>query len=350
MVESIPLINALLAAMGMTAAGATGNKIKLSAEDQAALKKYAKGVAKVTMGLDGLGGGPSTTNFVSAITKPLMAASGVADMVHAVKNGGFEGPSNTPSKKEDNTPNNKNNGDNNPPPPPVVSNKKPNWKEMTYDERMARAQEDLMNSHLSSSEAEKATKIAESKQRLRDAANNGWEALDETKMIDYKGPKKLKSSQEAIDASREKYLNGKPNSIDIDKLASEYKGYQKSKLNNKTVEQKSSDIMEYKRPLEKLRMIKPAASPEDILKFLGKNLSIMGILIKTLDADEAEAAEYEERYEEIADAFMHARTLEDVKIANQMAKDFEKDVGPKAMNAIKDKVMGSFNKEDKEEE
>ena len=182
------------------------------------------------------------------------------------------------------------------------------------------------------------------------------EITDDQIMGKPKDPSKI-SSQGAIDATRKHPVPMTDDRV----LASEQQSFLTSKRADATAKnpiiQKTDDILN-DRTRQDMTNTYPTEDPfeglsksdikeEEAPKFDFKlpAIAVATILTKVLGADEAEAEEYAERYQEIGDALKNINSIEDYKIATQMAKDFEKEVGSKAMNAISVKIKGK----DKEE-
>lgn len=116
-------------------------------------------------------------------------------------------------------------------------------------------------------------------------------------------------------------------------------------LNDNLKERSDIDILQELDNIEHPKEVPDENAPTFDFKLPA--MAVATILAKVLGADKAEAEEYAERYQEIGDALKNINSVEDYKIATQMAKDFEKEVGSKAMNAIRDKIKKGDNEEEK---
>ena len=146
------------------------------------------------------------------------------------------------------------------------------------------------------------------------------------------------SDPEAVQISRENFMEGQPNSLDTDKAVSELKGQKKSALRNRSVMQDASDILEHHKAPEDTRMTNKALSDEGlndalgIVKSIGKKTPalLLGALAANLkesspvygaDAMEVDAEDFLKEMRR----FALSDDPKDRKIFNQMFKDYLKD-------------------------
>ena len=221
----------------------------------------------------------------------------------------------------------------------TASKTKPDWKNMTYEERMAQANKDLFsNSKLDNDAAKKG---------LRQAQNRAWDkergrTLNESEIKnfeEFRKPEPLHSN-EAVDLSREKFMEGKANSLDTDKAISELKGQQKAKLRNRTVTQDSSDILEHHKAPEDTRMTNKALEGDQVKKLLGLGVGgIIGGIANALPLAGADAIEEEK--EELTDflkeiqKYINSKDPKDREIGRKMMEDYFKDRGTSIEEILK---------------
>ena len=186
----------------------------------------------------------------------------------------FAGFGGDPNNKDD-----KNNDDKNPPPP--VPAKKPKENKLdrdlkNYDDKLKAAREARKRG---------GTEIEVDESQFMGGSKAAHKAEKMKNM----------SSPEAVQISRERYMEGKPNSLDTDKAVSELHGQQKAKFRNRTVTQDSSDILEHQRAPEDMRMTNKALSDDKLKKALGLGVGgIIGGIANALPLAGAEAYELDE--------------------------------------------------------
>lgn len=279
---TIPLIKALLEAMGLTAAG-SAKPTKAEGKEANKADKYARGAA--------------ATAAAIGSKNPIKAVMGVKDMIDSIHDDPYEGLSEEEKKKLAEEANssvegfggepdkdNKNNNDKKPPKPPVVPASKPR-KELQLPEDYNNLDSyNKKNAHY----------------EVADEGRSRWGkelVIDESSIMG--GPKHPNktgmSDPEAVQISRERYMDGKPNSLDTDKAWSELKGQQKSRFRNRTVTQDASDILEHKRAPEDMRMTNKALSDDKLKKLLGLSAgTIIGGIANALPLAGADAYELDE--------------------------------------------------------
>lgn len=281
--EAIPLINALLAAMGLTAAGSAKGK-KYDVPEQ--VGKHASGALDATAGL-------LSKNPVKVVrgVKTMLTSGKAETPKEAIKdenydelpedmkkdladlvNKEFSGFGGDPDDKDKKPKNDKN------PPPPA---KKP--KEMKADSDLKDYNDRLAEARANRKRWGEEIEVTE------DQFMGGSKAAHKAEKM------KKMSSPEAVQRSREQFMEGKPNSLDTDKAVSEYKGYQKSQVANKPVEQSKTDILEYRRAPEDTRMTNKALPDDKLKKALGLGVGgIIGGIANALPLTGAEAYELDE--------------------------------------------------------
>ena len=287
--EAIPLINSLLEAMGITAAGsAKGKKYDIpngysKKEQKKDIENHIKRMSEDPY--DGL----------SEEQKKKLADEANA----AVEGFGGGDDDNKPNKP------------NKPPVPPAAPRKKLEMDAdlQNYNDRLAQAR----------------------------ANRKKWGkeiVIDESSIMG--GPKHSKnngmSSPEAVQISRDHFMEGQPNSLDTDKAMSELKGYEKSKVRNKTVTQDASDIMEYKRGPEETKMYNKALPDEKLKRALGLGVGgIIGGIANALPLSGADAYELDE--DELTDflksvqKYINSDDENDKEIGRAMMDAYLKDQG-----------------------
>lgn len=334
--EAIPLINALLAAMGLTAAGsAKGTKYDVPEQ----VNKHASGALDAAAGL-------ASKNPVKVVrgVKTMLTSGKAETPKEAIKddnyddlpedmkkdladlvNKDFAGFGGDPDDKD-----NKNNDDKNPPPPPA---KKP--KEMKLDR-------DLENYDDRLKAAKEARKRWGKEIVIDESSIMGGSKAAKTKGM---------SSPEAVQISRERFMEGKPNSLDTDKAVSELHGQQKAKLRNRTVTQNASDILEYRRAPEDMRMtnkysikkdpidkIKEENAPKFDSKFpaIAPIPVIIRILKEEFGMDDEDAEEVTDGINTIQYYDGNNASKEDKSIRDKMIDDLKKLLGFDIYQKVKD--------------
>lgn len=339
--EAIPLINALLEAMGLTAAGsAKGKKYDVPEKD---IKKL-KSAATTAMGLAG--------------KNPLKVASGIAGMMYddpyeglseeekqklaAEANAAVEGFGGDPDNKD-----NHNDDDNSGKAAGAAAtataakakaNKAPTPPESSYKPREELKLPDDYNE----------LDAFNRKNAHYDVANEGrnrWGrefVADESSFMG--GSKAAKrqgmSDPEAVQISRDRFMEGKANSLDTDKAISELHGQQKAKLRNRTVTQDSKDILEHQRAPEDMRMSNKALEGDQVKKLLGLGVGgIIGGIANALPLAGADAIEEEK--EELTDflkeiqKYINSKDPKDREIGRKMMEDYFKDRGTSIEEILK---------------
>ena len=235
--EAIPLIQSLLAAMGLTAAGSAKGK-KYNIPGGYSKKEQKKDIEEHIKRMEA----EEAIKDDNYDDLPEDMKKDLADLV----NKEFAGFGGEPDNKDNKPKNDKD------PPPPAA---KP--KEMKLDRDLENYDDKL-----------KAAK--EARKRWGEEIE-----VDESQFMGgskaaHKAEKmKNMSSPEAVQRSREQFMEGKPNSLDTDKAVSELHGQQKAKLRNKTVTQDASDILEHHVAPEDTRMTNKALSDDKLKKLLG---------------------------------------------------------------------------------
>jgi hypothetical protein len=311
--EAIPLINALLDAMGLTAAGsAKGKKYDVPEKDV----KKLKSAATTAIGLAG--------------KNPLKVASGIAGMMH---DDPYEGLSEEEKQKLANEansavegfggdPDNKNN----------KNDDKAKAAGAAATATGANTAKKNSGWHLDPDAQAKGDRLAAAK----DARKNwGREiVVDESSIMG--GSKAAKkqgmSDPEAVQISREKFMEGKANSLDTDKAISELHGQQKAKLRNRTVTQDASDILEHHKAPEDTRMTNKALPDDKLKKALGLGVGgIIGGIANALPLAGADAYELDE--DELTDflksvqKYINSDDENDKAIGRAMMDSYLEDLG-----------------------
>ena len=140
------------------------------------------------------------------------------------------------------------------------------------------------------------------------------------------------SDPEAVQISREKFMEGKANSLDTDKAISELKGQQKAKLRNRTATQDSSDILEHHKAPEDTRMTNKALPDDKLKKALGLGVGgIIGGIANALPLSGAEAYELDEDemkdFLESVNKYLSSDDENDKAIGRAMMDSFLEDMG-----------------------
>lgn len=354
--EAIPLINALLEAMGLTAAGsAKGKKYDVPEKDV----KKLKSAATTAMGLTG--------------KNPLKVASGIAGMMY---DDPYEGLSEEEKQKladEANAtvegyggdPDNRDNHNNNAgkaagaaagttkATESVAKNQpkkeKINYKDLTYKERMALANKHLEEGPnvLDPDAVKKGIKKAQNKAWNNDRYEN-WRPLDESKVMGGGRGNKTKgmSSQEAIDLSRERYLRNEPNYYDPNKVREAQKENAITKAKVQSYEKpleynaESPDMWNYKQSPEETRMTNKALEGDQVKKLLGLGVGgIIGGIANALPLAGADAIEEEK--EDLTDLlkeiqkYIYSNDPKDREIGRKMMEDYFKDRGTSMEEILK---------------
>ena len=140
------------------------------------------------------------------------------------------------------------------------------------------------------------------------------------------------SDPEAVQISREKFMEGKANSLDTDKAISELKGQQKAKLRNKTVTQNSSDILEHHKAPEDTRMTNKALPDDKLKKALSLGVGgIIGGIANALPLAGADAYELDEdeltEFLKSVQKYINSDDENDKAIGRAMMDSYLKDQG-----------------------
>jgi hypothetical protein len=148
------------------------------------------------------------------------------------------------------------------------------------------------------------------------------------------------SDPEAVQISRDRFMEGKANSLDTDKAISELHGQQKAKLRNRTVTQDSKDILEHQRAPEDMRMTNKALEGDQVKKLLGLGVgAIIGGMANALplagaDAIEEEKEDLTDLLEEIQ-KYINSEDPKDREIGRKMMEDYFKDRGTSIEEILK---------------
>lgn len=331
--EAIPLINALLAAMGLTAAG-SAKGTKYDVPEQAG--KHASGALDATAGL-------LSKNPVKVVrgVKTMLTSGKAETPKEAIKddelpedmkkdlaglvNKEFSGFGGDPDDKD-----NKNKDDKNPPPPIA----KP--KEMKADSDLKDYNDRLEEARTNRKRWGKEIIVDES------------QFMGGSKAAHKAAKMKNMSSPEAVQISREQFMEGKPNSLDTDKALSEYKGYQKSKIANRPVEQDRSDISsdidhskmynKYSIKEDPIDKIKEENAPKFDSKFpaVAPIPVIIRILKEEFGMDDEDAEEVTDEINTIQYYDGNNASKEDKSIKDKMIDDLKKLVGFDIYQKVKD--------------
>lgn len=140
------------------------------------------------------------------------------------------------------------------------------------------------------------------------------------------------SDPEAVQISREKFMEGKANSLDTDKAISELKGQQKAKLRNRTVTQDSSDILEHHKAPEDTRMTNKALPDDKLKKALSLGVGgIIGGIANALPLAGADAYELDEdeltEFLKSVQKYINSDDENDKEIGRAMMDSYLKDQG-----------------------
>ena len=140
------------------------------------------------------------------------------------------------------------------------------------------------------------------------------------------------SDPEAVQISREKYMEGQPNSLDTDKAISELHGQQKSKLRNRTVTQDSKDILEHHKGPEDTRMTNKALPDDKLKKALSLGVGgIIGGIANALPLAGADAYELDEdeltEFLKSVQKYIDSDDENDKEIGRAMMDSYLKDQG-----------------------
>jgi hypothetical protein len=326
--EAIPLINALLEAMGLTAAGsAKGKKYDIPSryskkEQKKDMEEHIKRMEAEEANKDdelpedmkkdlaeyvnkdfaGFGGDPDNKD-----KKPKDDAAKAAATAGATK--ATESVVKNQPKKE-----------------------KINYKDLTYEQRMA-----LANKHLK--EGPNNLDPDAAAKGFKQAQNRAWNkergrTVNESEVknaAEFRKPEPM-HSKEAVDISREHFMEGKPNSLDTDKAVSELHGQQKSKFRNRTVTQDAKDILEHHRSPEDTRMTNKALPDEKLKKALGLGVGgIIGGIANALPLAGAEAYELDkdemEDFLKSVNKYISSDDENDKAIGRAMMDSFLEDAG-----------------------
>lgn len=338
--EAIPLINALLEAMGLTAAGSAKGK-KYDVPEQ--VNKHASGALDAAAGL-------ASKNPVKVVrgVKTMLTSGKAEAPKEAIKdenydelpedmkkdladlvNKEFSGFGGDPDDKDKKPKNDKN------PPPPAA--KKP--KEMKADSDLKDYNDRLAEARANRKRWGEEIEVTE------DQFMGGSKAAHKAEKM------KKMSSPEAVQRSREQFMEGKPNSLDTDKAVSEYKGYQKSQVANKPVEQSKTDILEHRRAPEDMRMtnkysikkdpideIKEENAPKFDSKFpaIAPIPVIIRILKEEFGMDDEDAEEVTDGINTIQYYDGNNASKEDKSIRDKMIDDLKKLLGFDIYQKVKD--------------
>ena len=140
------------------------------------------------------------------------------------------------------------------------------------------------------------------------------------------------SDPEAVQISRERFMEDKPNSLDTDKAVSELKGLQKAKLRNRTVTQDSKDILEHHRAPEDMRMTNKALPDDKLKKALSLGVGgIIGGIANALPLAGADAYELDEdeltEFLKSVQKYINSDDENDKEIGRAMMDSYLKDQG-----------------------
>ena len=226
-----------------------------------------------------------------------------------------------------------------------------NYKDLTYEQRMA-----LANKHLKEGPNNLDPDAAE--KGFKQAQNKAWDkergrTLNESEIKNFEEFRKPEPlhSKEAVDLSREHFMEGKPNSLDTDKAVSELHGQQKAKFRNRTVTQDASDILEHHRAPEDTRMTNKALPDEKLKKALGLGVGgIIGGIANALPLAGAEAYELDkdemEDFLKSVNKYINSDDENDKAIGRAMMDSFLEDAGV----TIDDLIAKESEKEESVEE
>ena len=257
--EAIPLINSLLELMSLTAAGSTKGK-KYDIPQRYSKKEQKKDAERAAQLMH-----DDPYSGLSEEEKKKLA-----DEANATVEGFGGGDDNKNDKK--------------PPKPPVIPTTKPRKELQLPDDYKDLDAFGKKNAHI-------------------DVAKEGQNRWGKELVIDDSsimgGPKHPKnngmSSPEAVQISRNHFMEGQPNSLDTDKAVSELKGQKKTALRNRTVTQDSSDILEHQRAPEDTKMYNKALPDEKLKKALGLGVGgLIGGIANALPLAGADAYELDE--------------------------------------------------------
>ena len=296
--EAIPLINALLEAMGLTAAGSAKGK-KYNIPGGYSKKEQKKDIEEHIKRME-------AEEASKDDELPEDMKKDLADLVDK-DFAGFGGDPDDKDKKPKN--------DKNPPPPPA---KKP--KEMKADSDMKDYNDRLAEARSNRKHWGEEIEVTE------DQFMGGSKAAHKAEKM------KNMSSPEAVQRSREQFMEGKPNSLDTDKAVSELHGYEKSKIANKPVEQSKTDILEHRRAPEDMRMTNKALPDDKLKKALGLGVGgIIGGIANALPLSGAEAYELDEDemkdFLESVNKYLSSDDENDKAIGRAMMDSFLEDMG-----------------------
>lgn len=148
------------------------------------------------------------------------------------------------------------------------------------------------------------------------------------------------SDPEAVQISRDRFMEGKANSLDTDKAISELHGQQKAKLRNRTVTQDSKDILEHQKAPEDMRMSNKALEGDQVKKLLGLGVgSIIGGIANALPLAGADAIEEEKEYLtdflKESQEYINSSDPKDREIGRKMIEDYFKDRGTSIEEILK---------------
>ena len=140
------------------------------------------------------------------------------------------------------------------------------------------------------------------------------------------------SDPEAVQISRERFMEDKPNSLDTDKAISELKGQQKFKLRNRTVTQDASDILEHHKAPEDTRMTNKALPDDKLKKALSLGVGgIIGGIANALPLAGANAYELDEdeltEFLKSVQKYINSDDENDKAIGRAMMDSYLKDQG-----------------------
>jgi hypothetical protein len=140
------------------------------------------------------------------------------------------------------------------------------------------------------------------------------------------------SDPEAVQISRERFMEDKPNSLDTDKAISELKGQQKAKFRNRTVTQDASDILEHHKAPEDTRMTNKALPDDKLKKALSLGVGgIIGGIANALPLAGAEAYELDEdeltEFLKSVQKYINSDDENDKAIGRAMMDSYLKDQG-----------------------
>ena len=298
--EAIPLIQSLLAAMGLTAAGSAKGK-KYNIPGGYSKKEQKKDIEEHIKRMEA----EEAIKDDNYDDLPEDMKKDLADLV----NKEFAGFGGEPDNKDNKPKNDKN------PPPPAA---KP--KEMKLDRDLENYDDKLK----AAKEARK--RWGEEIEVTEDQFMGGSKAAHKAEKM------KNMSSPEAVQRSREQFMEGKPNSLDTDKAVSELHGQQKAKLRNKTVTQDASDILEHHVAPEDTRMTNKALPDDKLKKALGLGVGgIIGGIANALPLSGAEAYELDEDemkdFLESVNKYLSSDDENDKAIGRAMMDSFLEDMG-----------------------